>query len=284
MRSSSKRVPAAFIAPALFFFLLMTVVPIVMVVWLSFHESNIITTRYIGVANYIGMFTDKRLAGSVVNTLLYTVIISPVITAVSVAVAISVYDLPRKIQHMARVIIYAPSMTAGIVISNSWRWIFNPREGLVNWLLSLVGIEPVVWFSTRWDSIPTISLIHTVTYCGSMAIILCAALNAISKDVIDAAKIDGARRKHLVWSIYIPAIAPTIALMFLMASMGAMQIFEWVYMLAQNDGAITIMYSIYHEGFLYSHQGMAAAQSVVLMLLVGTLAFAQRRWQTWQSM
>jgi hypothetical protein len=83
--------------------------------------------------------------------------------------------------------------------------------------------------------------------------------------------------------IYLPAIAPTVALVFLMASMGAMQIFEWVYMLAQVDGAITVMYSIYHEGFLYAHQGMASAQSVMLVVVVGLMAFAQRRFQTWQS-
>jgi ABC-type sugar transport system permease subunit len=66
--------------------------------------------------------------------------------------------------------------------------------------------------------------------------------------------------------------------------MGTMQIFEWVYMLAQHDGAMTIMYSIYHEGFLYSRHGMAAAQSVVLLVATMLIAFAQKRLQTWQSM
>lgn len=274
----------AFIAPAVFFFILMVIVPVVMVVWLSFHESNIIKSTWIGLANYVKLFTDRRLLGSLVNTLLYTAIIAPLITALCVFVALVMHSLPGRTQHVARLIVYAPMMTAGVVISNSWRWIFSPREGLANWLLSLVGLEPVVWFSTRLTSIPTISFIHSVTYVGSMAVIVCASLKAVGQDTLDAAKIDGANTRRMVTAIYLPAIAPTIALMFLVSSIGAMQIFEWVYMLAQVDGAITVMYSIYHEGFLYAHQGMAAAQSVVLMLIIGAMAFSQRRFQTWQSM
>jgi multiple sugar transport system permease protein len=273
----------SFLAPAVFFFVLMTIVPVVMMVWLSFHESNLITTRYVGLSNYVRMFTDKRLLGSLVNTLLYTAIIAPAITALCVGVALVVHSLPKHWQQPARLVIYAPMMTAGVVISGAWRWIFSPREGLANWLLSLVGAQPVVWFSTRLTSIPTISFIHTITYVGGMAIIVTAALKAVGTDVLDAAKIDGASQGRIVRSIYLPSIAPTVALVFLMASMGAMQIFEWIYMLAQVDGAITVMYSIYHEGFLYAHQGMASAQSVMLVVVVGLMAFAQRRFQTWQS-
>jgi ABC-type sugar transport system permease subunit len=106
----------------------------------------------------------------------------------------------------------------------------------------------------------------------------------VGKEILDAARIDGAGWKGQIRHIYLPAIAPTIALLALVMTMGAMQIFEWVYMMAQHKGAITFMYNIYAEAFLYSRHGMAAAQSVILVAIILGFAFLQRRYQTWQSM
>jgi ABC-type sugar transport system permease subunit len=279
--SRNSRLPVALV-PALLFFGLMTVLPIGLVVYLSLHESNIITTTFVGLRNYVRIFTEPKYLTVVGNTILYPLFIVPVQMVLSLSIAFLIHAMPRG-QHIARVIVYAPMLSAGIVISSAWRWIFHPRAGLVNWFISLVGVGPVAWFSTRWTAIPVISFIQAFTVCGSVSIIFGAALKSIGSDMIESAKIDGAGRWRMVWSIYLPAIASTVVLMLMVTTIGAMQIVEWVYMLAPHEGAATMLYAIYHEGFLYSRYGMASAMAVTSMVIISSIAFMQRRLQRWQS-
>jgi multiple sugar transport system permease protein len=277
-------VPVLMLAPATALFILTVVVPLAMVVSLSLYETNLIRWTFAGVRNYVTVLSAPAFVSTLFNTVLYMLFIVPLSLLFSLPVALLIHFLPRRAQFPARVVVYAPVLTSGIIISNVWRWIFSPRAGMVNWLLSLVGMEPILWFSTRWNTIPTIAFIHCLTNLGSGVILYTAALKSIGPEVHDAARIDGARTPRLIRCIYLPAIAPTIALLLLFNSIGSMQIFEWIYMLAQHRGAITVTYQIYHEAFLYSRHGLGAAQSVVLIVIISTLAFAQRRFQTWQSM
>lgn len=270
-------------SPALFFFTIAIFLSLCLMVYLSLFETNFINSRFVGIQNYIQVFQDTRFLSVLYNTVLYAVCIVPIQIVFALVVAFHIHAFPKRLQHVARAISYAPLISAGIIISTAWKWIFSPTRGVVNWLLGLVHIAPVAWLSTRWTSIPTIAFIQVMTVSGSAAIIFCAALQGVGKETIDAAKIDGAGYLRQIRYIYLPAIAPTVALLAMIITMGSMQIFEWIYMLAQHNGAITFMYNIYAEAFIYSRHGLAAAESVILVFIIGFFAFLQRRFQTWQN-
>ena len=277
-----KFVPYILLSPMIVIFILTKAVPAGLLVRLSLFKTNYITETFIGLRNFVKIFTDPSIAYALKNSVLYAVIIVPVYMLIGLFLGFLAHDMNKKVQHVARFFFMISTFVSGIVIASSWKWIFHPRDGLVNWLLSLGGIEPVRWWSSTLTSVPAISFIHLITYTGSTAIVFIAALHGIDSQILEAAKIDGARRGQIRRLIQMPLIAPTIALFSLLAMIGTFHIFEWIYMLAPYDYASTIMYRIYHDGFVYGRPGLAAAESLVLLCIILVLTVAQKRLQKWR--
>jgi len=277
-----KALPYLLLLPVLAVWMLTRAVPLGIAVRLSFIKTNYITETYVYFKNYQQIFTDPSIVQTFKNTLLYMITIVPAYMCFVLFMAFLINDLNKKVQHVARFFVFLPTFVSGIIIANSWKWIFHPRAGLINWLLGLGGIEPVQWWSSTVTSVFPISFIHVLSVGGGTIILFLAALGGIDTQIIESAKIDGASRWQIKRFIQLPMISPTIALMSLMCTISTLQIFEWIYMLAPRDYAATMMYRIYHDGFLYGKPGLAAAESMVLLAIILVLAVAQKRLQKWQ--
>lgn len=268
------------ILPSMIFFLLFSVAPFVLVFNLSFHETNYIVSKYIAFENYVTIFKDKTFLNSIKNSLLYTAIIVPSTAGLALAISFYVYNMPKRYQDWTRFIGFIPTFAAGVIISNVWRWIFRARSGLLNWLLSLVEIEPVMWLGCQAGGMFAVGT--SIIYCGLGLNILLylAALTAVPTELIDAAKIDGAKWPRIKCQIVLPIIMPTVLFTILLAAIGAMQIWETVFMLTNgNYGTQSIMFNIYETAFRSSRYGMASAKSIVLMLIILALGIAKKRFE-----
>lgn len=262
--------------PTLVFYTIFTVWPIIKVIQLSFYETNFITSNFVGLQNYINLLTDQTFLQTMKNSVWYVVFMVLGQLFMSTTVALAVSKLNKKWQDISRILLYIPVLGAGIITAQVWRWIFS-IDGLANWLLSLVGLQKLNWFSSTFPAIPTVVFIAVISSFGSNVIILLASILSIDTSIFEAAKMDGAHNRQIQWYITLPMIKSTIIMIALLSMINAMQIFETIYALAPYEYAATPTYSIYVQAFKNSHWGLASAQGVLLLIFTVILSLFKRR-------
>jgi len=269
-----------FLLPAVVFFTLFTLTPIVMMGAISLFETDYITSEFVGLQNYIDALTSSDFRQSIANSLFYCAFTVTLGTSIPLTVALTAYRYSNTYRDIVRFAFYIPSIASGIVIANAWKWIFDYRKGLANYLLSVISVEPVMWWGHQVTAIGIISLIVVNIWMGGGIILYLAVLTTIRKEVIDSARIDGANWRQIQTKILIPLIAPWVLFIILLHIISTFQIWENIYLLTSGGPAnttATIVYNIYETGFLRSQYGMASARSVILVMFVLGLALVKNR-------
>lgn len=269
-----------FISPWLIGFVLFWAGPIVASFVLSFTDWNLLgDPKWVGFANFTKMAADKFFAIALVNTLYYG--IGSVILGVAVAF-MSALLLNQKVygQAMFRTIFYLPSVVSGIAVALLWLNIFNPDFGLLNQLLSRLGVQnPPGWLvSTQW-AMPALIIMSVWGAGGSMVIYL-AGLQSIPEHLYEAASIDGAGRWTKFWNITVPMMSPVIFFNLITGFITSLQAF--VQILVMTDGGpanATLVYGLYlyRNAFRLFQMGYASALSwalFVVIILITVVQFA----------
>lgn len=245
---------------------------------MSLQETNFITTRFVGIANYTAILTNPAFYLVIMNSVIYMVILVPLNIGLSCWISTMLFWMNKKWRDISRIILYMPVLCAGIIIAQSWKWIFH-TDGPVNWLLGLLGIGKVFWFAQGSTAIPIISLIVALTTIGSNVIVLLASMETIDLNIIDASRIDGASRNQINRHIILPMVSPTIILIGIISAISAFQIIETPMMLAPQEYAATLTYSIYRQGFLFGKYGIASAQAVILLIIISMASFVKSKFK-----
>jgi multiple sugar transport system permease protein len=258
------------------FFLLFVGWPLLEVFRLSLYETNFINSTYVGLKNYKKLLIDPAFHYALKNSFWYCILITLGQVGISVFISLLCFDLSKKWQDAVRIILYLPTLSAGIIIAQSWRWIFH-YDGLLNWILSLFKIKPVAFFQKSFTAIPAISIIIITAGIGGYIIILLSAMIGIDKDIIQAAKIDGANWFQIKIMIILPMIKKIIGMITVLSVVGSFQIFETIYSLAPYEYSASLTYNIYREGFQFSNYGLASAQAVVLLFITTILMLSKNK-------
>jgi len=279
--------PWVLLAPSMLLFAVFSAGPIVLMVQQSFFRTNYILSLFVGLKNFAAIARDELFGKSIVNTLKFAAILIPFQTLVPLVIALVVVNARKWLQDYTRFAFYAPAFASGIIVATVWQWIFHPTEiGLANYLLGLAGAEPVIWFGRQMTAIGAICIIILTTYIGSYVLIYLATMMAISPELYDAARVDGATWMQVRFRVIVPMISPTIGLVMIMVTISAMQIWALVFLLTNggpNYGTTTMMFNIYEEGFLYQRYGYASAKSFILFLTILALVLAQQRFRGLQQ-
>jgi len=260
----------ALLAPTFFFATLFVFWPLGELFVLSMMKTDFIITSFVGLQNYVSILTSAPFLRSVYNSLWYILFVVAMIVGGATAFSLAVMTLSKAWHDVSRVLIYLPMLSAGIVIAQVWRWIFHV-DGPVNWLLG----TQVNFFAQGFTSIPAISLIVASSGIGGTAIVIMASVLGISKELYDAATIDGASWFQIKLHIVLPLITPTVSVMALVAAIAAPQIFETIYALAPAEHSATVGWHIYREAFQMGRHGTAAAMSVLLLFSMLGLSWAK---------
>lgn len=268
------------VSPWFIGFVLFSMGPIIASLVLSFTQWQILASpQWIGLSNYRYLVADDEIFWvSLGNTLYYTSLSVPLGLMASILLALLVNQkVPGT--NVFRTIYYLPSVTAGVAVALLWAWILNPNFGLVNYVLSLVGIKGPMWLSSvRWSK-PALILMSLWGVGGGMVIFL-AALQGMPEHLYDAAKIDGAGTWRLFRHITMPMLTPTIFFMMVTSIIGSLQTFTNVYVMTQGGpGTSTLMYGlyIYQNAFTFLKMGYACALSWVLFGIILVLTWLQFR-------
>jgi len=272
-----------FLIPLLLAFCLAIVAPVLIMGALSFFETNFIFTKFVGLKNFAAAFQERKFLQSIGNTLFYMVLAVPVGTLLPLWAALTAHGMSKSARNLVRFGLYLPTLASGVVLAGTWKMLFDYRKGLINWLLSLVGVAPVAWWFQRSSAIPLICGIFVFTiWLGGMSALYMAVLNAIPAELYQAAKVDGASWGQIQRYVLIPAIAPSIGYTMLICLINVFQVWEHIYLLTGGgpDGqTATVAFNIYSTAFSFGQYGMASAKSLMLFALIVVLALGRERIQ-----
>jgi multiple sugar transport system permease protein len=266
-----------FISPWLIGFLVFTLGPMIASLVLSLTHYNITEPPvFIGLQNYVKLLTDDpKFWHSLGITLKYALIAIPLNLVFGFLLA---FLLNQKVPMLPfwRTMFYLPAVLAGVAVAILWNLIFNPRYGILNWFLSLVGIHGPGWLASPQWALPAL-IVMSLWTVGAGMIIYLAGLQSIPTTLYEAAELDGASAWQKAIRITVPLMSPVIFFNLVIGIIGTFQYFTEVYVLtATSTGGLggpaesTLFYNIYlySNAFRYLNMGYASAMAWVLFVVV----------------
>jgi multiple sugar transport system permease protein len=278
--------PYLYLIPALVTVLIWVYRPLAQTLELSFYQWNLIPTTpriWVGLENYIRVFTLPEMQRALVNTLIYMLGILPLSVILPMVIAILTDNIRGRSRSIYRAMIFTPMIMAPVVIATIWRWILHPTNGVVNNTLdSLFNLDERIRFFTDGNlAIGTIIFITGWQLIGFSTLIFSAALANINKEYLEAAAIDGAGRWQTVRYIVIPLLSPTILFMSMLTVLLASQwTFAHINVLTQGgplSATTNIYYLLWNYGFQSFAIGWSSAAAMVFFVGFGLIALVTLR-------
>lgn len=276
----------AFITPAMLLLLTFGVLPIAVAVAVSFTDMNLAglgdwsRIRFIGMENYDELLRDGSFWQALGNTGLFAVMGVPTVIVLSMVIALALNRSQSRFFRLLRSFYFVPAITAIVAIALVWGYLFNTQFGLLNHLLSLVGIAPVQWLSDPVIVKFSVVLVAVWRGLGLNVIIFLAALQGVPKEYLEAASIDGASEWRKTVSIVIPLLRFAIFFVTITTVIAWLQFFDEPFVLTKGGplGASTsISLFLYQKGFSASQFGYASAGSVLLFAIIAGITLIQLR-------
>ncbi len=270
-----------FVAPALGAIALFLFVPVFASLLLSFTDFDIYAVaelrnlRFVGLANYQTLLTEPLFWQALRNTLYFVAVGGPLSVAASLAAALLVNARLARCRPLFRTAFFLPVVTTLVAIAVVWRYLYHPRIGLINQVLSAFGVAPIDWLGDpRW-AMPAIILMSVWKNFGFNMIIFVAGLQAIPERLYEAARLDGAGPWRQFRYVTLPMLAPTALFVAVMTMIGGFQLFAEPYVMTQggpSNRTLSVVLLMFQEGFRFWNMGYAAAIAFVLfaILLAGT--------------
>ncbi|NTE54140.1 sugar ABC transporter permease [Agrobacterium tumefaciens] len=267
-----------FAAPASLLLLAIYIVPMLVLAGFSVtdYQLGALTTRFVGLGNFVKAFQDPVFLRALTNTAIYAVIVIPFGVFLALGVALLVYNRKRS-RAFWEVAYFLPVTATLVAMATVWQFLLHPSLGPVNAAIKWLGFEPVAFLSNPVLLIPTMALIGIWQVLGFNMVLFLAGLTAISKDLHEAARLDGAKNPiDRFLTVTWPMLGPTTMFVVVTTSISAFKVFETVAVLTKGRfGSETLLFDLYLEGFEYSNTGYAAALTVIFLAIVLVLSIGQ---------
>ena len=259
------------VSPWLIGFICFSALPMFASLIISFTEWDMLSKpEWVGFENYKTLFFEDPLALHSLNiTILFTIVSIPLNIVFGLALAML---LNTSIRGLAifRTIFYLPAILSGVAVALMWRWIFSTEFGLLNALLSMIGIEGPAWLTDRIWVLPSFVIMRLWSVGGGMIIYL-AGLQSIPSNLYEAANIDGANWWHRTRFITLPMLSPTIFFQLIVGFIFSMQIFTEAFIMTNGgpaDASLFYLLYLYRQAFQYFDMGYASALAWVLFIVI----------------
>ncbi|MDX2475545.1 MAG: sugar ABC transporter permease [Candidatus Krumholzibacteria bacterium] len=288
MLRKRQRAAWIFLAPALLFLLLFFALPVGAGLLLSLTDFDIYAigspsvARFVGLDNYIWLLHNATFWAALGNTLKFVLIGGPLSIAVSLGAAMLLNAKVVRLRGFFRTVYFAPVVTTLVSVAIVWRYLYHPKYGLLNFLLGLVGIDPIDWLGDPNWAMPAIILLAVWKNFGYNMLIFLAGLQTIPENLYEAAGIDGAGAGRRFWHITLPGLAPTFLFVSVTTMIGFFQLFAEPYVMTQGGplGATrSLVLFMYEEGFRWWRIGLAASVSGFLLVITLFGALVQMQLQ-----
>ena len=287
-----KRAVILFLGPALVAIGVFFFVPVLAAFALSFTDFDIYAlgsfdyARFVGFKNYAQLLADPLFWKAFRNTLEFLLIGGPLSIGVSLGAALMIQSKLVRWKGFFRTAYFTPVVTTLVAVAVIWRFIYHPRFGLLNYLLSFAGIGGIDWLGDQHWAMPAIILMAVWKNFGYNMVIFIAGLQNIPAELYEAASIDGAGHLQQLRTITVPLLAPTTVYISILTMIGYFQLFSEPYVMTQGgplNSTLSIVLLMYQQGFRWWNMGYSAALAFVLFafILVGSVIQSriQKRWE-----
>jgi multiple sugar transport system permease protein len=272
-----------FLLPNILGFLVFSSIPVVATFSISLLDWDLIRApRFVGIDNYVKLLTDDAVFRKVLfNTAYYVVGTVPAGIILSLLLALAMNANVRGIA-LFRVIFFIPVISASVAVAVMWRWLYNTDFGLINLILTSVGLKGVPWLSSTAWAMPAVILMAIWKSLGYNMVIFLAGLQSIPAHLHEAAAIDGANGVQRFRYITLPLLAPTTFFVLVISVISSFQVFDLAFVLTKGgpgDATNTMVMYIYNQAFQFFHMGYAAAIAWVLFAIIFVITLLQHQLQ-----
>jgi multiple sugar transport system permease protein len=277
-----------FLLPAGLVVFAVIVFPWIFTLYMSVHEWKVgEDLTYVGLANYVALFTDERFGWAVLRTLYFTLlaVVFPVGLGIAAALA---FHRKFPLRGLARTIFILPMMATPVAVALVWTMMFHPQLGVLNYLLTSMGLPPSQWVYDASTVIPTLVMVETWQWTPLVMLIVLGGLASLPTDPYEAAKLDGASGWDTFTKITLPLVWPHIIVALVIRTIDALKAFDLIFVISNGGpgtSSETINIFLYLQAFSFYNLGYASAVTVVffvIILLVSLLLFSARQQKQWQ--
>ena len=272
-----------FLLPSLVFFLGFVIFPMILCVYTSFFDATMgknVADRFIGIQNYVELFSDGIFQKALKNTLIIVLVSVPAVAIFSLWVSSLIYKMKGPVLSAFRCIFYLPVVTGSVAVTVVWKWMFHNYYGLFNYVGTHTGMmeKNINWLGDARFALPCIILILFTTSVGQPIVLYVSALGNVDDSLVEAAKVDGATNLQLFWKIKWPQIMPTTLYILVITTINSFQCFALIQLLTSggpNHSTDTVMYYIYYTAFKLYRYGYGNAMGVILAVIIALLSALQ---------
>ena len=286
MRRRTALIALAFLLPFLILYTIFTIWPVIQGFYVSLHKWGLMGKQdFLGFANYAKLLTDNNFWGALRNTLVFTVIATPLLVVTALVLALFA-NRPNRIKRGLRILYYLPSVLSVSVASFIAKFVFSPYTGLLNGILHAIGVLPagqeIQWLNDPVLAMVTVSVMTVWWTVGFSMLLYLSGLQDISPDLYEAAAIDGASKRQQLFSITLPLLKPTTWLVILLQMIACIKVYGQISLITGGGPASStrpLVQYVYETAFKRSDMGYAAAISYVLFAILLVLSLVQQALQ-----
>ncbi|MCD8341368.1 MAG: sugar ABC transporter permease [Clostridiales bacterium] len=272
-----------FMLPSLIFFVGFVIIPMILCIYTSFFDANLTANgedTFIGFANYVELFNDSIFRKALLNTVIIVVVSVPVTCAFSLWVSSAIYKMRGPLLSFFRCVFYLPVVTGSVAVTVVWKWIYNYRTGVLNDVLTGLGIIDgnINWLGDSSTALACIIVILLTTSVGQPIVLYVSALGNVDSTLIEAAEVDGATDLQVFWQIKWPQMMPTTLYILVITTINSFQCFALIQLLTSGgptNSTNTVMYYIYYSAFKLYRLGYGNAMGVILAIFIALLSALQ---------
>jgi multiple sugar transport system permease protein len=275
-----------FAAPALLVIAVFFALPVAAGLALSVTDfdlyalADLSTLRFVGLDNYLRLLHTPLFWQALGNTFYFVLVGVPVSIGLSLGAALLLDSKFARFQSFFRTALFAPVVTTVVAVAVIWRYLLHTRYGLINQALDAIGIGAIDWLGNPHWSMPAIILFAAWKNFGYNMIILLAALQAIPRDLHEAARVDGAGTVARLRHVTLPMLTPTLVMVGILTVAGYFQLFAEPYVMTQGGplrSTVSALYFMYEEGFRWWNLGNASAVAFLLFVVIFAVTWVLTR-------
>jgi len=274
---TSRRPYARFVMPAAAIILAVIVFPWLFTLYMSAHEWKVTGARtFVGLANYAGLATDERFLWALARTLYYGAL-AVVLPLVLGTIAALIFHRRFPLRGLLRGVFILPMMATPVAVALVWTMMFHPQLGVLNYLLSLVGLPPQLWVFDPGTVIPSLVMVETWQWTPLVMLIVLGGLASLPIEPFESARLDGASAWQSFRHITLPLVLPFLMVAAIIRTIDAIKSFDLIFVISQGGpgtASETINIYLYLQAFAFYNIGYASAVVVVFFVVIVALALS----------
>ena len=276
------------LSPAIVVFTIFFYLPAIYLVYISFFHWGVLSsaTEFVGLENFRRLFAQPLFWHALATSGYYTLVMIPstVLLALGIALVLREAVTARR-GGVWRAAVFLPHVTPVVATSIIWIWIFNPQFGLANFVLTSVHLPALGWLDTTQWALPAVMIDSLWHSLGLYVIIFLAGLANVPRELVEVARLDGARRRRVFWRIIWPLLSPTTFFVVILATVNSWQAFSQIYTMTggPHGGAGGPAFSTttdallqYQTAFTFDHFSLASAMALVMFVIILVLTILQK--------